>query len=213
MLKCPRILPRGFGPETRGACVALLFFSRAKLQSTSIQLASAVQYQNSDCLTPSQNQTATNMCGRFPDCVSSLKDEKTRAAKKAITSENVWHYAKRYPGFVIRNGHAGRKRGVVSTRSGNESRAATQIAGRKPTAVVSQEAGLSCLTNPMVQDRRDTAGPKGTHRMSGETARVGGGTDHKESTFPRRWLPLVEFEGLQSCATRVETFANRGYGD
>jgi len=94
------------------------------------------------------------MCGRFPDCVSLLKDEKTRAAKKAITSENVWHYAKRYPGFVIRNGDAGRKRGVVSARCGNESRAATQIAGRKPTAVVSQEAGLSCLTNPKVQGIR-----------------------------------------------------------
>jgi hypothetical protein len=32
---------------------------------------------------------------RFPDCVSLLQDEKTRAAKKAITSETVWHYAEK----------------------------------------------------------------------------------------------------------------------
>jgi hypothetical protein len=98
-----------------------------------------------------QNQTATNICSKFPDCVSLLKDEKTRAAKKAITSETVWHYAKRYPGFVTRNGDAGGKRGVVSTRSGNESRAAAQIARRKPTAAISQRrrtALLPCVMNP-----------------------------------------------------------------
>lgn len=78
------------------------------------------------------------MCGRFPACVSLFQDEKTRAAKKAIISGTVWHYAEKYPDFVTRSGDASGKRGDVSTRRGNESTAVTHTAGREPIAVISR---------------------------------------------------------------------------